>query len=288
MSASTTSASQRLRTILVYAGMAVLLAAFLYPLWWMVSSSFKPGPEIVTSPLSFDPRHVTLANYRAMFGTVPILTGFLNTAVMLVLKGGITLVFCPLAGFAFAKYRFPGKNFLFGFILLTLMLPTLVLVIPLLLEMSLLGWVNTYQGLVLPGAIDAFSIFWMRQVIAGIPDELLEAGRLDGCSAFSLYRRIVLPVIRPGLAALAVLTFLGVYNDFLWPVVVMNDQNKQTLQVVLSNLSQAISGAQVDLNPASVWGQLLAATTVATIPVVIVFVLLQRHFVRGILAGSTK
>ncbi len=288
MSASTTSASQRLRTILVYAGMAVLLAAFLYPLWWMVSSSFKPGPEIVTSPLSFDPRHVTLANYRAMFGTVPILTGFLNTAVMLVLKGGITLVFCPLAGFAFAKYRFPGKNFLFGFILLTLMLPTLVLVIPLLLEMSLLGWVNTYQGLVLPGAIDAFSIFWMRQVIAGIPDELLEAGRLDGCSAFSLYRRIVLPVIRPGLAALAVLTFLGVYNDFLWPVVVMNDQSKQTLQVVLSNLSQAISGAQVDLNPASVWGQLLAATTVATIPVVIVFVLLQRHFVRGILAGSTK
>jgi len=288
MSASTTSASQRLRTILVYAGMAVLLAAFLYPLWWMVSSSFKPGPEIVTSPLSFDPRHVTLANYRAMFGTVPILTGFLNTAVMLVLKGGITLVFCPLAGFAFAKYRFPGKNFLFGFILLTLMLPTLVLVIPLLLEMSLLGWVNTYQGLVLPGAIDAFSIFWMRQVIAGIPDELLEAGRLDGCSALGLYRRIVLPVIRPGLAALAVLTFLNVYNDFLWPVVVVNDESKFTLQVVLSNLSQAIASAQVDLNPASIWGQLLAATTVASIPVVILFVLLQRHFVRGILAGSTK
>jgi multiple sugar transport system permease protein len=288
MSVSAKSGSQRLRTTLVYGGMAVLLALFLYPLWWMVSSSFKPGPEIVTSPLSFDPRDVTLDNYRAMFGTVPILTGFLNTAVMLVLKGAVTLVFCPLAGFAFAKYRFPGKNFFFGFILLTLMLPTLVLVIPLLLEMSLLGWVNTYQGLVLPGAIDAFSIFWMRQVIAGIPDELLEAGRLDGCSALSLYRRIVLPVIRPGLAALAVLTFLGIYNDFLWPVVVMNDQSKQTLQVVLSNLSQAISGAQVDSSPASVWGQLLAATTVATIPVVIIFVLLQRHFVRGILAGSTK
>jgi ABC-type glycerol-3-phosphate transport system permease component len=223
-----------------------------------------------------------------MFANVPIWTGFFNTAIILVLKGGITLVFCPLAGFAFAKYRFPGKNFLFGFILLTLMLPTLVLVIPLLLEMSVLGWVNTYQGLVLPGAIDAFSIFWMRQVIAGIPDELLEAGRLDGCSALGLYRRIVLPVIRPGLAALAVLTFLNVYNDFLWPVVVVNDESKFTLQVVLSNLSQAIASAQVDLNPASIWGQLLAATTVASIPVVILFVLLQRHFVRGILAGSTK
>jgi ABC-type glycerol-3-phosphate transport system permease component len=288
MNASISTPSQRLRTLFVYAGMAVLLAAFLYPLWWMVSSSFKPGSEIVTSPLSFDPRDVTLDNYRAMFASVPIWTGFLNTAVMLVLKGGITLVFCPLAGFAFAKYRFPGKNLLFGFILLTLMLPTLVLVIPLLLEMSLLNWVNTYQGLVLPGAIDAFSIFWMRQVIAGIPDELLEAGKLDGCSALGLYRRIVLPVIRPGLAALAVLTFLNIYNDFLWPLVVVNEESMYTLQVVLSNLSQSIASAQVDSSPATVWGQLLAATTVASIPVVIIFIMLQRHFVRGILAGSTK
>lgn len=288
MSASTTTASQRLRTFVVYAGMTVLLAAFLYPLWWMASSSFKPGAEIVTSPLSFDPRDLTLDNYRAMFANVPIWTGFLNTALIVVLRGGITLVFCPLAGFAFAKYRFPGKNFLFGFILLTLMLPALVLVIPLLLEMSLLNWVNTYQGLVLPGAIDAFSIFWMRQVIAGIPDELLEAGKLDGCSALGLYRRIVLPVIRPGLAALAVLTFLGIYNDFLWPVVITNEESKYTLQVVLANLSQSISSAQVDASPATVWGQLLAATTVASIPVVILFVLLQRHFIRGILAGSTK
>lgn len=288
MSASISTPSQRLRTFFVYAGMAVLLAAFLYPLWWMVSSSFKPGSEIVTSPLSFDPRDITLDNYRAMFANVPIWTGFLNTAVMLVLKGGITLVFCPLAGFAFAKYQFPGKNFLFGFILLTLMLPALVLVIPLLLEMSLLNWVNTYQGLVLVGAIDAFSIFWMRQVIAGIPDELLEAGRLDGCSALGLYRRIVLPVIRPGLAALAVLTFLNIYNDFLWPLVVVNEENMYTLQVVLSNLSQSIASAQVDSSPSTVWGQLLAATTVASIPVVIIFIMLQRHFVRGILAGSTK
>jgi multiple sugar transport system permease protein len=271
-----------------YVVMAVLLLLFIYPLWWMVSSSFKPGSEIVTSPLSFDPSNLTLGNYRSMFGSVPIWTGFLNTAIMLIFKGGITLVFCPLAGFAFAKYRFPGKDFLFGFILLTLMLPTLVLVIPLLLEMSLLGWVNTYQGLILPGAIDAFSIFWMRQVIAGIPDELLEAGRLDGCSTLSLYRRIVVPVIRPGLAALAVLTFLGIYNDFLWPVVVMNEESRLTLQVVLANLSQSITGTQVDSDPSSVWGQLLAATTVATIPVVILFVLLQRHFIRGILAGSTK
>jgi multiple sugar transport system permease protein len=276
------------RRALAYAGMALLLAGFLYPLWWMLSSSFKPGSSIVTDPLSFDPAHLTLDNYRQMFDNVPIVTGFANTALMLVLKGGMTLVFCPLAGYAFAKFQFPGKNVLFGVIMLTLTLPILVLVIPLLLEMSKLNWVNTYQGLILPGSIDAFSIFYMRQVMAGVPDELLDAARLDGCSVVSAYRRVVLPLVRPGLAALAVLTFLNIYNDFLWPVVVMNDPGKQTLQVVLSNLAAAISGGQVDSNPATVWGQLLAATTVASLPVILLFVVLQKHFVRGLLAGSSR
>jgi multiple sugar transport system permease protein len=276
------------RRALAYAGMALLLAGFLYPLWWMLSSSFKPGSSIVTDPLSFDPAHLTLDNYRQMFDNVPIVTGFANTALMLVLKGGMTLVFCPLAGYAFAKFQFPGKNVLFGVIMLTLTLPILVLVIPLLLEMSKLNWVNTYQGLILPGSIDAFSIFYMRQVMAGLPDELLDAARLDGCSVLAAYRRVVLPLVRPGLAALAVLTFLNIYNDFLWPVVVMNDPGKQTLQVVLSNLAAAISGGQVDSNPATVWGQLLAATTVASLPVILLFVVLQKHFVRGLLAGSSR
>ncbi len=204
-----------------YVLLTLLALAFLYPIWWAISSSFKPAAEIITSPLSIGAP--TLDNYRAMFADVPIGTGFANTALVLAVKGAMTMFFCPLAGYAFAKYAFPGKDLLFGVVLLTLMLPTLVLIIPLLLEMSALGWVNTYQALILPGSIDAFSIFWMRQTIAAIPDELIDAGRVDGAGEFGIFAKVVLPVIRPGMAALAVLTTMNVYNDFVWPVVAVNE-----------------------------------------------------------------
>ncbi|GIH66031.1 MULTISPECIES: carbohydrate ABC transporter permease [Microbispora] len=269
-----------------YALLALLAAAFLYPIWWAVSSSLKPAAEIITNPLA--PGPVTLDNYRAMFADVPIGTGFANTALVLVVKGAMTMFFCPLAGYAFAKYAFPGKNLLFGIVLLTLMLPTLVLIIPLLLEMSALGWVNTYQALILPGSIDAFSIFWMRQTIAAIPDELIDAGRVDGASEFGVFARVVLPVIRPGLAALAVLTTMNIYNDFVWPVVAVNDTSHQTLQVVLSTLAQNVTGNRIGADFATVWGELLAAGSIAMLPLLVIFVLLQRHFINGILAGSVK
>ncbi|GAB3132432.1 carbohydrate ABC transporter permease [Microbispora hainanensis] len=269
-----------------YALLVVLAAAFLYPIWWAVSSSLKPAAEIITDPLSVG--SLTLDNYRAMFADVPIGTGFANTALVLAVKGAMTMFFCPLAGYAFAKYAFPGKNVLFGVVLLTLMLPTLVLIIPLLLEMSTLGWVNTYQALILPGSVDAFSIFWMRQTIAAIPDELIDAGRVDGASEFGVFARVVLPVIRPGLAALAVLTTMNIYNDFVWPVVAVNDTAHQTLQVVLSTLAQNVTGNRIGADFATVWGELLAAGSIAMLPLLVIFVLLQRHFINGILAGSVK
>ncbi|MEU7749383.1 carbohydrate ABC transporter permease [Nonomuraea sp. NPDC052129] len=269
-----------------YVVLALLAVAFLYPIWWALSSSLKPAAEIITSPLSVG--GPTLDNYRAMFADVPIGTGFVNTALVLAVKGAMTMVFCPLAGYAFAKYTFPGKNALFGVVMLTLMLPTLVLIIPLLLEMSSLGWVNTYQALILPGSVDAFSIFWMRQVIAAIPDELLDAGRVDGASEFGVFARVVIPVIRPGLAALAVLTTMNIYNDFVWPVVAVNDTAHQTVQVVLSTLAQNVTGNRVGADFATVWGELLAAGSIAMLPLLVIFILLQRHFISGILAGSVK
>jgi ABC-type glycerol-3-phosphate transport system permease component len=269
-----------------YVMLALLAIAFLYPIFWAVSSSFKPAAEIITSPLSLGAP--TLDNYRAMFADVPIGTGFANTALVLVVKGAMTMFFCPLAGYAFAKYSFPGKNLLFGVVLLTLMLPTVVLIIPLLLEMSSLGWVNTYQALILPGSIDAFSIFWMRQTIAAIPNELIDAGRVDGAGEFGIFYKVVLPVIRPGLAALAVLTTMNIYNDFVWPVVAVNDTSHQTLQVVLSTLAQNITGNRIGADFATVWGELLAAGSIAMLPLLVIFVLLQRHFINGILAGSVK
>lgn len=261
---------------------------FLYPLLWMMYNSTRSAGQIMTDPLGISVHHLSLSSYRSMFNVVPLATGFLNTGIVVVIKGLITMVFCPLAGYGFAKYTFPGKNLLFGVLLATFMLPTLVLIVPLLLEMSTLGWVNTYQALILPGSIDAFSIFWMRQVIEAVPDELLDAARIDGCGEFGIFVRIVAPVIRPGLAALAVLTFVNIYNDFVWPVIITNDVRHQTLQVMLSTLAQSISSSQLGANFGNIWGQTLAASTIASLPVLIVFIILQRHFVSGLLSGSAK
>ena len=268
--------------------LVVLTVAFLSPVVWALASAFKPAAEIIRDPLGFNPSQFTLANFEGMFSDVPIGTGFLNTLVVLVIKGSITLFCAPLAAYAFAKYRFVGKNLLFGTVLITLMLPTIVLVIPLLLEMKELGWVNTYQALILPGAVDAFAIFWMRQVISAVPDELLDAARVDGCSEFGIFWRVVLPVIRPGLAGLAVLTIMNIYNDFVWPVVIASSAKMATLQVVLSTLAQNISGNKVGADYATITGELLAASSVALVPLLILFIALQRHFINGILAGSVK
>jgi ABC-type glycerol-3-phosphate transport system permease component len=271
-----------------YTVLLVAAAICLLPLLWLVGSSFKSGEDIATAPFSFDPHALSFDNYSAMLAAVPLGLGFKNTAIVIAIKGSLTLFFCPLAGFAFAKYRFRGRDVLFTVLLSTLMVPVIVLLIPLLLEMGTLGWVDTFPGLALPGAVDAFSIFWMRQIIADIPDELLDAGRIDGCTPFGLYWRIVLPVIRPGLAALAVLTFVAIYNDFVWPVIITNTSDMQTLQVMLSALQSQINAAQVGNAGASAWGEILAASTLASIPVLVLFLALQRHFVRGALAGSMK
>jgi ABC-type glycerol-3-phosphate transport system permease component len=271
-----------------HAFLLILTVAFLAPVAWAIVSSFKPAADIIRDPLGFDPSGFTLDNFRGMLQDVPIGSGFLNTGIVLLVKGAITLVFAPLAAYAFAKYDFRGKNLIFGAVLLTLMLPTIVLIIPLLLEMKELGWVNTYQALILPGSVDAFAIFWMRQVIAAVPDELLDAARVDGCGEFGIFWRVIVPVIRPGLAGLAVLTIMNIYNDFVWPVVVASSSRMATLQVVLSTLAQNISGNKVGADYATVTGELLAAATVALIPLLILFIVLQKHFINGILAGSVK
>ena len=270
----------------LFLGLLATLA--LAPVVWAVASAFKPANQIVADPLGLDPSTLGLDNFRAMFQDVPMARGFANTAVVLVTKGALTLFFAPLAAYGFAKYDFRGRSLLFGTVLVTLMLPTVVLIIPLLLQMKELGWVNTYPALILPGAIDAFAVFWMRQVIAAIPDELLAAARVDGCSEFGIFWRIVLPCIRPAIAGLAVLTVMNIYNDFVWPVVVANSDRMSTLQVVLANLAQNITGNRIGADYATVTGELLAAASVALVPLLVAFVALQRHFVNGILAGSVK
>lgn len=287
--APSTPAGPRSRPpIASHAFLVVLTIAFLAPVAWAIASAFKPAGEIIRDPLGFNPSTFTLDNFAGMFADVPIGSGFLNTAIVLVFKGSITLFFAPLAAYAFAKYEFRFKGVLFGAVLVTLMLPTIVLIIPLLLEMKELGWVNTYQALILPGSVDAFAIFWMRQVISAVPDELLDAARVDGCGEFGIFWRVVVPIIRPGLAGLAVLTIMNIYNDFVWPVVIASSSRMATLQVVLSTLAQNITGNKIGADYATVTGELLAASSIALVPLLIVFIALQRHFINGILAGSVK
>lgn len=278
----------RILRSLVYCGLIALAAFFVAPLAWMVASSFKEGPDIASQPLSFDLDAMSTRSYQDMLANVPLLVGFRNTVVVILLKGGLNMVFVPLAAFAFAKLRFPGRDALFAVVLATLLLPVIVLVIPLLLEMGALGWVDTFQALALPGAIGAFFIFFMRQQIADVPDELLDAGRVDGCSSLRLYVSIVVPLIRPALAALAILTLLDIYNDFVWPVIVTNSNDMQTLQVMLSSLYVQINNASPGTAASNAWGQVLAASTLATIPLIVLFLVLQRHFIRGIMAGAVK
>jgi multiple sugar transport system permease protein len=295
MAATTSSLDQKNSRVwgrvgLVFGYVLLMILVFLtvFPLLWMFVSSFKPGDELASAPLSIDFHTLSTNNYRTLLEYIPLGMGFQNTLIVLICQGSLTMFFCPLAGFAFAKLQFPGRKLLYTIVLSTLMLPPIVMILPLLIEMGNLNWVDTYQGLIAPGAIGAFGIFWTRSQIAEVPDELLDAGRIDGCTKFGLYWRIVVPVIRPALAALAILTFLGIYNDFVWPVIVTSSADMQTLQVMLSSLYNQINNAQPGLAGTSAWGEMLAASTLATLPVLILFLVLQRQFTRGLLAGGVK
>jgi ABC-type sugar transport system, permease component len=268
----------------------LIIAAFVtaFPLAWMFVSSFKPGSEIAATPLSLDLQTLSFRNYTALLSSVPIWVGFQNTFIVLLVQGGATMLFCPLAGFAFAKFQFRGKKFLFAFVLSTMMIPVIAMILPLLLEMGALNWVDSYQGLIAPGLVNAFAIFWTRQQIAEIPDELLEAAKVDGCTPFGMYWRIVFPLIRPALAALAIMTFLGIYNDFVWPVIITQSDSMQTLQVMLSNLATQINNTSPGTTGHDAWGMIMAASSLATMPVLVLFIALQRQFIRGMLAGGVK
>ena len=280
--------SSLLRQLLIYVVLAVAALVTIFPLAWMLVSSLKPGSEIAANPLGVNLSTLSLNNYIGLVSSVPIWVGFQNTFIVLLVQGGATMLFCPLAGFAFAKFQFRGKKFLFAFVLSTMMVPVIAMILPLLLEMGALNWVDTYQGLIAPGLVNAFAIFWTRQQIAEIPDELLDAAKVDGCTNFGMYWRIVFPLLRPALAALAIMTFLGIYNDFVWPVIITQSDQMQTLQVMLANLATQINNSNPGTTGHDAWGMIMAASSIATIPVLVLFVALQRQFVSGMLAGSVK
>ncbi len=219
------------------------------------------------------------SNYRNLWKTVPYNRYFINSVFIATASTLLTLFFCSLGGYAFAKYQFRGKTILFGILLASMMVPFQVLLVPLFGLMYDIGWLNSYKAIIIPFSVGAFGVFLMRQFIVTIPSELLDAARIDGCSEFGIYYRIVLPIIKPALGALTIYSFLSSWNGYLWPLIVLRDEAKYTLPIGLANL---IGIYRQD------YGMLMAGTLLSLLPIVILFLAMQREFVQGITLGSVK
>ena len=262
---------------------ALALAALsAFPIWFMVTSAFKAEPEIMAIPIHWWPHDFQwFERFREAAAFAPLWYYVLNSTLFSVAHVVVTVFFGALAGFGFAKYRFPGRTLLFYFVICTLMIPFQILVVPLVIEVKLFGWENSYPGLIIPGLMNAFGVFMMRQHAADLPDELLEAGRIDGASEFYIFLRIVLPLLAPALTSLAIIVFIWSWGAFLWPLVIVQDRELNVLSVGLTNYSQPYQ--QVPM-----WGAAMAASTIATIPIACLFAFFQRYFIKGLTAAAVK
>ena len=261
---------------ILIAGLLVVVGPFL----WMLLSSFKPEGEIRSVPPTWWPSHWTLSHYHDLFARLDFPRYFLNSAIVAVLVTAGNLLFCSLLGYALAKLNFPGRKALFLIVLGMLMVPGMVLFVPQFVLVSNLGLTNSYAGLVLPFLAGPFGVFLMRQFLLSIPDDLIEAARVDGAGEWRIFWRIVLPLCRPALATLGILTFLASWNNFLWPLVVATTDDKYTLPVALALYSIGQNRIY--------FGLLLAGAVVVVLPVLIVFLVLQRQFLRGIATTGLK
>ena len=261
---------------LLFGGLLVVVGPFL----WMLLSSFKTEGEIRSSPPTWWPRQWTLVNYHDLFSRLDFPQYFANSAIVAVVVTLGNLLFCSLIGYALAKLDFPGRKALFLTVLGMLMVPGMVTFVPQFVLVSNLGLANSYAGLILPFLAGPFGVFLMRQFLLGVPDDLIEAARIDGAGEWRIFWRIVLPLCRPALAALGILTFLASWNNFLWPLVVATTDDKYTLPVALALYSIGQNRIY--------FGLLLAGAVVVVLPVLAVFLMLQRHFLRGIATTGLK
>ena len=263
-----------------YTALVVGLLLTLMPFIWMLLGSFKTQGELLQRPITWWPENPTLENYEKWLSQLNYGQFFTNSIVVAVVVVLGNIVFCSMVGYALAKMRFPGKKILFALVMLTLMVPGVVTLVPMFVLVSNMGLVNTYPALVLPFLAGPLGVFLMRQFILGIPDALIEAARIDGAGEFRIFFRIVLPQCGPPLATLSILTFLGSWNNFLWPLVVAQTENMYTLPVALSLYSVGSNGTY--------YGLLMAGSVLVVTPILILFLFLQRYFVQGIAMTGIK
>jgi ABC-type glycerol-3-phosphate transport system permease component len=272
---------RRLQSAALHLFLLVGVGISIFPLYWMVVSSLKAPGQIFTLPPQWFVTKPVWQNYLEVFEATNFSTGFLNSTLITVVKTVFTLLFSAMGGFAFAKYDFPGRGWLFAFLLATMMIPGIVTLIPIFMVIVKIGWVNTYQALIIPGLASAFGIFLMRQYMLGIPNELLDAARMDGAGDMRLFWQLALPMSVPPLVTLAIFTIFANWNDLFWPVLIIRTKELYTLPLALMLLRSRFP-LHVD------YAVIFAASFLATIPTLLIFFLLQRYFQGDILGGALR
>jgi len=271
--------NRRLQAALLYLALAAGAAFALLPMLWMVAASLMQAGEANSFPPRLLPAQPTLEHYRALFTRLDTGRYLLNSTIVAVAITTVSLLINSMAGYAFAKLRFRGRDRTFRLLAMGLVIPVQVSMLPLFLLMRELGFINTYWGVIIPGLASIFGIFLIRQYTLSLPDDLIDAARIDGAGEFRIYWSIVLPVIRPILATLAIWTFLSTWNDFMWPLIVLSDQSMFTLPVALANLAgERVQDTEL----------MMAGSVLTVLPVMLVFMFLQRYYVEGVTMGSVK
>lgn len=251
----------------------------IFPLIWMFLSSIKPMKEIIKMPPTFFPVEPTLNNFRTLFQTLPFLRFLLNSIIVTAIGTFILVFVCAITGYVFAKFDFKGKILIYTLILGTMMVVDEVLVLPLYMMITKVQLNNTYTALIIPFLATGFGVFLMRQFISTIPNELIEAAKIDGANYFTIFYKIIVPLIKPALSSLTIFNFIWMWNMLMWPVVVVDSESMMTLQIAMSRFTSMYM-TRYDLS--------MAAATIATLPVLIMYVLLQRNFVKGIALTGLK
>ncbi|MDX5474400.1 MAG: carbohydrate ABC transporter permease [Bacillaceae bacterium] len=259
---------------LLYGILVMYAVVTLIPFLWAVSSSFKTLEEIVSGVISFIPKNFTLDNYRQIFIEQELFPRWMFNSLLIATVGtGLNILFNSMAGYALARLSFPGRKTLFIIVLAVLMIPAQVTMIPNYLILRELGWLNSYQGMIVPAMINATFIFMMRQFFINFPKELEEAAEMDGLSRLGTFFRVVLPLARPALAAQAIFVFMGFWNDFMRPLIILSDPSMFTLPLGLNTFK----GQYI-----SYWNYIMAASMVFTLPVLVIYAFFNRYFIKGI------
>jgi multiple sugar transport system permease protein len=265
---------------MVYVALTAGLIVMVLPFVWMVLSSLKPDAEVTAVPPTWWPREVTMENYTTLFTRLDFPRYFLNSVLVAVAVTAGNVVFCSMLGYALAKLEFAGKRLMFGLVLTTLMIPGVVTFVPLFVLITNIGLTDTLPGIFLPFLAGPFGVFLMRQFIGGLPDELIQAARVDGAGELRIFSSVVMPMCGPAAATLGILTFLTSWNNFLWPLVVAQNEERYTLPVALALYSVGQNATR--------YGLLLAGAVVVVIPVIAIFLVLQRHIMQGIAMTGIK